>query len=218
MPTFVQANIGTTPASTLNLPYTSNNTAGNFLVACVRFFNTGNATYSLHDSQGNVWYKVNKGFLNHGLSRIDTWYSSNCNAGANTVTITCTNPNNPNPEMAILEYIFTTTAALEIANSAQSSSNSNSPNSGNVLTSQAVELLIGFCCNETVGGLINTPAAGWTSRASDGDLFVCDQVTSSAGTYAFSSTLSSSVAWGAYISAFRSSPASQRSSFFIMAQ
>src|ERR1700731_1043247 len=102
MITLLQSAIGGTGAATFGKAFPSNNAAGNFLFACVRFYNTGLATYTLGDSNTNTWTKVGSGFLDVG-SNIDLWFAPNCNSGPNTVTVTCSNPNNPNPEMAIAE-------------------------------------------------------------------------------------------------------------------
>src|SRR6202790_2331646 len=207
MITYIQSAIGTISNATLNLAYGSNNSVGNFLIAAVRFYNTTSpSAYTCTDSQGNTWIKLGNTIANAG-STIDLWYVANCKAGANTVTMSTGVPNNPNPEMAILEYSgIALVSSFDVSASAKAGANSNAPNSGPVTTSQAVELLIGFASNETAGGLTNTPAGGWTPRVSDGDAFVLDQITSTAGSYTFTSTLSANVSWSAYIAAFKATP------------
>ena len=80
-------------------------------------------------------------------------------------------------------------------------------NSGNITTSNAFDLIVGFCENDTNGSLGVTPGAGWTQRELVDGQSVCDQIVSSTGTYAFSATIAGSVSWGAYILAFQAAAA-----------
>lgn len=219
-PAFVQATAASTvPASaTLAKAYTSNNTLGNMLLCATRVYNSGTLpTYTVTDNNGNTWIKAPAGFFSHATSGVDLWYALNCNAGPNTVTITVSNPNNCHPNMVISEYSgIATVSALDTQSSAQSGANSTTPNSGNITTAQTKEVLAGFCENESLDGLSNTPDAGWTARANaSGNLFYCDQIVSATGTYAYSSVLSSSVAWGAYIAGFKAAVVGQPFSGFI---
>jgi hypothetical protein len=210
MPAYVQSASANGSTATTNIPYGSANTVGNLLVFAARIFNNANVpvVYTVTDSKGNTWTKAPNGINPvHGITAFDLWYVPSCLAGANTVTLTITNPGaGPSPQICILEYSGVVTSPLVVLTSSASVSVAGTAyNSGNIITAQNVELLIGVVANDTANSLVNTPAGGWTARVNSvGLIFVCDQITSSSGTYAFSGSLSSSVMWMADIAGFQS--------------
>src|SRR5678815_5313313 len=87
-PAFVQkkSSVGTNPVP-LAVDFTSNNTAGNLLIACAEFFGA-DAPYSISDTRGNTWTPIftSSGIHSSGGWDLVAWYAMNCAAGANTVT------------------------------------------------------------------------------------------------------------------------------------
>lgn len=87
---FVQGNNSGVYASSSStaLAFTSNNTAGNLLVAFISGAN--NSSLTISDSQGNTWVNL---FTDTTLATTNTqaaWYALNCKGGANTVTVSWT--------------------------------------------------------------------------------------------------------------------------------
>lgn len=204
-PAFVQAVQATGTTASLVQAYSSNNIAGNLLVMVTRVYNGGSATYTVTDTLGNTWVKAPGGFLSHSTASVDLWYVANCLGGPNTVTLTITNPVSTFPRFIIAEYSgIATVSALDTQSGAQGTGTIS--NSGNIITAQASELLVGFTENETTSGTANTPNAGFSAvRAftTNRDLYLYDQTVSSTGTYSFGSTWGVSVGWGDFIAAFK---------------
>jgi hypothetical protein len=183
--------------------YASNNTAGNFLLAAVHIFNNGGGpgTVTVTDNNGNVWAQV-PGNYNYGTNGFDSfWFVANCKAGANTVTATASlNGGSNNPSITILEYSGVNTFEAQRTGTGTSTST----NSGSITVAGASELLVALSTNVT-GATTETPAAGWTLRQAQGNGGVYEQIVTP-GTFNYTSTLSPSETWGAYIIAFRSDP------------
>jgi hypothetical protein len=186
--------------TSLSKAYTSNNVAGNLLVLVFRNFTGGGfATPAVSDTQGNTWIPVYGAFSNAGSANIAFFYVENCAGGANTVTVT---NNSGFPGFVILEYSgVAASSSLEAQTHATGSGTA--ANSGNITTSNAADLLVGFSENETNGGFSVSPGAGWTQRELEDGVSACDQIISSAGTYAFSSTIGGTASWSASIAAFK---------------
>src|SRR5271170_4986266 len=85
--TYIQSNGATVnTAASLSVAYTSNNTAGNFLVSVYRLPGGSALTYTVTDTLLNNWIKLLD--FNNGIEKYQLWYVLNCAAGANTVKIT----------------------------------------------------------------------------------------------------------------------------------
>jgi hypothetical protein len=210
-PSLLQSNSnssGGSASNTLNIAFSLNNIAGDFLVIGVRWATStsGQVTYTVTDSQGNTWIKVPSTIFNSPHDTVDIWYVFNCKAGANTVTLTYVSGGGGAgtnfPRGVIAEFSgmpFPT--SFDKSNSA--TGNSTAANSGSITPTQAFELLIGFNANEDADNITNTPSAGWTTiKIQDGNETLAYQIVQAANSYNYSATLSSSVHWAAYIASF----------------
>jgi hypothetical protein len=196
----LQATTGGAQPASLAQAFGSNNVAGNFLVCVVRVYTGGGGIpIVLTDSLGNTWIHAG-GFVNAFVAQIDVFYCENCLGGANTLTASLGSGHYI--RFAAAEYSgVATSSSLDVQNSATGTGTA--ANSGNVTTTNASDLLVGFCENDTNGALSVTPGAGWTQRELVDGESLCDQIVSSTGTYAFSATIGGSVSWGAGILAFK---------------
>jgi hypothetical protein len=206
MAAFVQVANGTTgggTATSVAAVYGSNNTLGNFLVCCVRGFSAAPGVLSVADTQTNTWVKAAGDWVDNpgGVqNEIQTWYVTNCKAGANTVTLS-TAGSAAFLRIIILEYSGIALSSPEDGNS-HGAGSSTSWASGNITTT-ATDLLIGNIQDENANPSF-TPTGGWTLRKDTGDSFaVYDQLNQVAGTYGFSGTVGSSSNWAAMINAFK---------------
>lgn len=198
---------------TLNIAFGSNNTAGDFLVLGVRWANNaspfGPVTYTVTDTLGNTWIKVPKSIFNVN-DTVDIWYVFNCKGGANTVTLTYVSGggsaaanNFPRGVTAEFNGMPLNINTFDQASSAVAPVNGTAVNSGNIVPTQAWELLIGFNCNDTADNITNTPGAGWTTiKIQDGNETLAYQIVQATGTYAYTATTSVSVNWTGYIASF----------------
>jgi len=200
---FVQAaNSVAGSAASLALAFGSNNTAGNMLLLTTRS-STGNPVISVTDSNGNDWQKIST--FSNSTSSVALFYAPNCKAGANTVTLFRV-ASTGNISMVIMEYSGVNTLD-QSATAGPTTSNSFS--SGNITTTQANELLIGYGANETSNGLTITPTNSFTlqtNASNSGNSFLIDRVVSSTGTFAATTGFSSSVNWAGGIATFYNDP------------
>lgn len=183
--------------------YTSNVAAGNLLICIVHIYNNGGGpgTITVTDTLGNTWVQAAGGLAGYfGLGWTEIWYCANCLGGANTVTATCTANGSSNyPGITLFEYSGVATSSPLEAH-ADASGSAAGADSGNLTTSSASCLLIGFEGNVT-GATTFTPGAGWTVReTADGK---ASEKIVTPGTYSYSGTYSPSVNWGLNVIAFK---------------
>ncbi len=191
--TFVQVNSATpqTPSSSVQVSYTSVQTAGNLNIVAVGWNDATSAVNSVTDSAGNA-YALAIGPTTGTALRQSIYYAKNILASSNTVTVTFNQPA-AFVDIRILEY-----SGLDRVNpldvTAGASGSSCSPNSGSATTSSATELIFG--AGITKSGF-NAPGTGFTSRiitTQDGDIAE-DKAVTSTGTYSATGTTKSCTSW-----------------------
>lgn len=183
-----------------SVAYGSNNTAGNLLVCCI---GTAGDVTNVTDTAGNTWVKATDG--GGSLLWGDIWYVENCLSGANTVTLS--GGYSSHQEIAVLEYSgIATTSALD---QAQCSAIGNvglgqQPDSGNVTTTQADELLIGAIAAQSAN--TTTWGASFTELFEFGTgsrgVTVGERIVASTGTYKATATLDAGE-WYCMIATFK---------------
>lgn len=201
---FVQSgSAGASGALSISKAFPSPNTAGNFLIAAVHVFNNGPGpgTITVTDSKGNTWTKATGSYTyGSGLGTEQIWYCENCAAGSNTVTATCGTSSSNFPGISIAEYSgMLTSSSFDAQNHGTGTGTSKS--SGNVTATGLSDLLIALS-DDVTGGSTETPGAGWTLRETGAFSEMLTRIVSP-GTYAYTSTMSGSVTWGAYVVAFK---------------
>lgn len=166
VPTFKQADVYRKTASpATGLAYSSNVTTGSYLFLIAFIEDGASDINAVTDTQSNTWaqlfpvktYFDIDGGVNH---RVAVWKTTNSvvTTGADTITATWTG-SATETNIHILEYNIASPAGLD--GSSISAAWADDPSSGTVTTTQAGDLLIGFCVNN--GGNA-TPPAGYTSR------------------------------------------------------
>jgi hypothetical protein len=200
LPAYVQSAQQVSSVTFNPLAYPSPNTAGNTLVVFGRFTG-GSGAPTIKDTNGNTWIQL---FSNtNGSDTNVIWYAYNVSGATNTNYVTVSQPTQNTLQLAIAEYSGITTVS-PLDQSTDTTGTSTSANSGNVTTTQANELLIGFIDNATANGLTVTPTGGYTARQTvNGNLVIMDQTVATTGSYAATATLSSSVAWFAAIATLK---------------
>jgi len=181
-------------AVTSVLPYTSNNTAGNLLLAIIDFNNVV-TTPTVSDSQGNVWVQVDT-FSNAATGITWLYAAFKCKVGANTVTV---GNGSTQAQIIIAEYsdnVFGSAAKNHATGTGTAVS------SGAVTTTVANSLLILYGCNTNNNSVTYTGTNGFTNRVLNNSCFLEDQLASATGTYTGTTTCSASVNWNAGIAAF----------------
>lgn len=178
------------------LAFGVNVTAGSALIAIVRRGGAGTPT-SITDTRSNTWVKLIDQTVS-GDHTLSFWYALNTTAGANTVT---QNGGSGSDRFIIAEYSGVATASA-IDTSAVTTGTSSTPNSGNITTANADDLIIGGC--STVSGAAITQGSGYTL------LFDVEQkvggeykIVSATGTYAANFTLGASDGWGCFVVAMK---------------
>jgi DnaJ-class molecular chaperone len=169
------------------LPFSSNTTAGDLLIAEVDFPNTSTFT-SISDSEGNTWTEIGATSGVYTASRL--YYAKNIKGGADTVT-TVVSATPSYHELYISEYAgLSTTAPLDAYSVNAASASSFTSNS--ITTTASNDLLYGLEIDSNVG----TASSGWTTRSSlDGNVDA-DENAPTAGSYAFTGSSSGSfIAW-----------------------
>jgi len=202
-PTFVQGNSAVpSSATTLTVPYTAAQLAGDLNVVIVGWNSGASEVTSVTDSKGNAYALAAGPTVVQGTLSQSIYYAKNVAAAAangNSVTITF-NTSVPFPDVRILEYGGIDTAApLDV--SAVATGNSTSTSSGSVATRNAADLLVGA---DITTGVTTGAGSGYTTRllTSDGDLAE-DRAVTTTGTYAATAPLGGPDNWIMQLVAFR---------------
>jgi len=211
IPQIVQSNQNSSgSASSLTKAFTSGNVATNAILVIAQWSGTSN-TLSVADTNLNNYTTLrgpdNNGADGSGGSRQQIFLATNIAAGANSVTIT---PSSSTRMMMVIIEIsnLSVLSTLDTSNWNDSVSTVTSLSSGNVTTTQAVDLLIGYAGTQSQAAAL-TGEVGWTvlENTSDGTnteaLLVQSQVQTSTGTYDSTATASPATTYGMGIVALR---------------
>jgi hypothetical protein len=194
LPAYVQSAQMTASVAFSPIAYSSPNTLGNTLIAYGRF-SGGSGAPAIVDTQGNSWVQLFS--VANGSDQNVAWAAYNCKAGANNVTFS--QPTQSGLQAIIAEYSGVTTVS-PLDQTTSSTGTSTSASSGNVTTTVANELILGFVSNSTTNGLTVTAGSGFTGRQTvNGNTFLEDKDITTTQTLAATATLSSSVPWFAAI-------------------
>jgi outer membrane protein assembly factor BamB len=186
---FVQVNSATPQSnqSTVTVPYTQAQSAGDLNVVAIGFFDATSTITSVTDSSGNVYQVAAPLKTGSGMSQA-IYYAKNikaATAGANTVTVTFSGAV-AFPDVRVAEYAGIDPVA-PLDTSASASGSGNTASSGNLTTSAANEVIFGAGYTT---GLFGGGTNGFTSRiitSTDGDI-AGDEFVGAAGTYAATAT------------------------------
>ena len=203
--TFVQQNSSDpqAPQTSVTVPYTLAQTAGNLNVVIVGWNDSTATVSSVSDTSGNLYSPALIPTVQSGTASLVIYYAKNIAssaAGANSVTVTFASAANF-PDIRIAEYSGLDPAnPLDVAVGAQGSSATSS--SGAVTTTNANDLLVGANLVQT---LTTGPGSGYTNRVitnPDGDILE-DRVVTTIGSYTATAPVSPSGQWVMQIVAFR---------------
>lgn len=201
----VQSRSASGSGTSLALAFSSNNTAGNLLVAAggagadVTNMVDTNVTYSMDRHEENL---AGTAFY------VEVWHTENCAAGANTVTMSY---GSSSSKMAIAEYSgLATSNALDAVNSNKAFGTAIT--SGNITTAGA-GVLVAFVIGENIAGISVAPDASFTERE-EIDLSAPpvsileyqDRITTAGGTYSGSGTLGSATNWVMILTSYKVPP------------
>jgi hypothetical protein len=186
-----------------SIAFGSGNTAGNLLVAII---GTAGDPTGVTDTAGNTWVKATEFYNGGTFIGIDIWYAKNCLSGANTVSFSG-GFGSPFDGIIVAEFSgIDTTSPFDQEQSAEGDFATATPNSGNITTTQADEVLIGGAAGLTGVGLT------WTGSFTElEDLFDGQRkpgagyrIVSSTSTYAATATCDTSPANGGWVAAVAS--------------
>src|SRR6266567_2047780 len=203
--TFAQANyaVPQTPQTTVTVPYTAAQGAGNLNVVVVGWADTTAQVVSVTDVNGNAYQLAVGPTQRAGAASQSIYYAKNivgATAGRNSVMVTFS-PAASFPDVRILEYGgIDPVNPLDVAVGASGSSATSS--SGAVTTTNATDLLIGA---NDVATLTSAPGTGFTQRlltSPDGDI-VEDTVVTATGSYSATAALTGAGWWVMQMVAFR---------------
>lgn len=194
------------PGTSTTLAFGSNLTAGNLLVLMCRLGANG-TTMTTTDTLGHTWVEAVNVDNAAGGRRTFLRYVENCSGGANTITFTPST--SVTFRIAIFEYSgLLTSGALDQKTATGATGNSTTANSGNLTTTQADELLIGFAERSTstfvaTGGFTIEEAV---PAAPNSFLAAMDLIVSATGTYSCGATFASGD-WSAGLATFKAAGA-----------
>jgi hypothetical protein len=203
-PQYVQGNyaVPQTSETTVTVPYTAAQTAGNLNVVIVGWNDSSAHVSSLTDSNGNV-YQLAVGPMVTGSLSQAIYYAKDISAAAaatNSVTVTFT-PSASFPDIRILEY-----SGIDPANPVDTFvggiGSSATSSSGTLNTSNATDLLVGA---NTVQSGTTGAGSGFKLRlltVPDGDVAE-DTVVTTTGSYGASAPLINAGGWVMQLVAFR---------------
>jgi hypothetical protein len=195
LPAFVQVATATPEsATTVTVPFTSAETAGDLNVVVVGWNDTTSSVQSVTDTAGNS-YKLAVGpTAGPGLTQ-SIYYAPKISGGSNTVTVTF-NQAASYPDIRILEYRGV--GALDAA--VGSGGHSSTSDSGAATLSHSGDLIFGA---NTVSNLTVGAGSGFKSRiiTTDSDIAE-DMTTTTMGTVGATAALSDSGSWVMQMAAF----------------
>jgi hypothetical protein len=202
---FVQSANVNSSGTSVTIPFSSNNAAGNLLVVGGRNGTSG-STLTFSDSNSNTYTKtlVDK---QEGGGSPDTdgvAYVKNCAGGANTVTFASTNSASMRAIVAEYFGIDTTSPVSGTpAFATDGGTPSTTLDSGNTTTTDANCLIIGF--GFTVNGASSLVASGGATQRDDvvEKISLSEQIVSSTGNYKSTWSISSSDNWLSHVVAFK---------------
>ncbi|MGH9400497.1 MAG: fibronectin type III domain-containing protein [Terriglobia bacterium] len=202
---YVQGNYATpqTAQTTVTIPFTAAQAAGDLNVVVVGWNNTTAAVSSVADKSGNAYMLAVGPTLVTGALSQSIYYAKNiaaAAAGANSVTVTFSKAA-AYPDIRILEY-----SGADPSNpvdvTAASSGSSATSTSGAAITTNPTDLIFGA---NIVTTTTSGPGSGFAQRlltAPDGDLAE-DHMITAVGSYAATASLGSSGLWIMQMVAFR---------------
>jgi len=203
---FAQVNSATaTSGSSIAIPYTNTQIAGDLNVVAVMSGDTTSSISSVTDSKGNTYTRAVGPTTNTGLQQ-SIYYAKNIAAGSNTVTVKF-NPAASYPNVNVLEYSgLDTTNPLDV--SAAASSSGTNASSGSATTTSANDLIIGA---GNPSGHFTAPGSGFSNRIINAYGGISeDEIVNSTGAYAATAT-DTSGDWVMQMVAFRGSSQSSSS-------
>jgi hypothetical protein len=202
-----RAAIDSAATTTSSLPFTTNNTAGNWIGVCIRAGRTGEA-FTVRDSRGNVYRRAAQLNVTVDSPNGDTvaiFYAENVAAGANTVTVS--DSLQATLRVAIFEYSGLATAnSLDVSAGAQGTGTA--LNTGSVTSTVNGDLVLSALM--TADPRTFTAGAGFASQAfvpaePNTKLIAEDRVQTSAGALSATASINSADPWGAVVATFKSS-------------
>ncbi|HKR38028.1 MAG TPA: fibronectin type III domain-containing protein, partial [Steroidobacteraceae bacterium] len=205
---FVQTNnaVPQSPQTTVTVPFTAAQSAGNLNVVAVGWFDTTSSVLSVTDTRGHTYVRA-VGPTTHGVAGTHSIYYAAgiaaSAAGTNSVTVTF-NAAVQYPDVRIAEYrgIDPTNPVDVVAAASGSSATSNS---GAVTTTNANDLLVGanYVSTSTTG-----PGSGYTQRVitSPNGSILEDRIVTTTGSNSATAPLQSG-SWIMQLVAFRAASA-----------
>ena len=194
---------GTATSSTL--AFATSNSAGNWIGVAIRAGRAGQ-TFAVTDSRGNTYRPAVQFNVTVDTPVGDTlavFYAENVQSGANIITVS--QSTSTTLRFAILEYRgIATSNSLDGAIAAQGTSTA--PNSGNITTTAAGDLLLGAIV--TANEATPTAGSGYTLEervpaAPNTKLLVEDRQQAAAGAAAANASLGASDKWASALVAFK---------------
>ena len=176
---FVQATgkSSTGSSSSLAVPFSSNTAAGDLIL--VGFdFTTSVTSFSVTDSQGNVFTAVGSQLTSPAGVRSRVYFAKNIKGGADTVTVKLS------AISSCIEVYLTEYKGVDSTNPIDAqvgaTGNSGAVTSGNATTTVAGDLIYGYC----VGDWACTAGSGFATRSNLDDNLIETEQAAKSGTYA----------------------------------
>ena len=198
-------NIDAGTATSSSLAFATNTGAGNWIGVCIRSGLSSSQVFTVSDSSGNTYKQAFQLGLSANPVTFALYYAENIKGGADTITVT-QSVSGP-LRFAIIEYSGVARSNSTDATPVTAQGNSSIPNSGNLTTNTAGDLLLGMVVTTNSGTF--TAGSGYTIEEFDPaepntKLIAEDQLQTTAGTASAGATLGGADNWGAGLAAFRS--------------
>jgi hypothetical protein len=151
----------------LTLAYSSNVTAGNTLVMGCVANGVTSPTFTISDTQGNLYTSGFNGTPGSGMT-IQISYATASTTGANTLTCRVSGTGTAFTSMVIAEYSGLGTGNITDGSSSNTSANTTG-RCGSITTTNANDLLFLFASSDTGSTTwsVTTPPTGFTMRVTD---------------------------------------------------
>ncbi len=196
---------GSASGTSLAAVFSSDNTAGNLIVAAVSFDSSEGTIWTCSDTRGNTYAQATFTHDTRHGKTLGICYAANVTSGANTVTVSFGGASQTWRRMAIAEYSgVAAVSPLDVDGVATNSTGTNttSVTTNSFITTQAGDLIVAAVISDS-GNTTITSGSGFTEREDTQEIAIEDQIQVKAGSIAGTFTFGADRDYIAHAIAFK---------------
>lgn len=199
MASLIQQATGDVTAAGTNQSYTitlgSTPTNGNTLIACLLANNSSSITVSSVSSTGATWTRLVQRTTQAGDSNeAEIWGAFGVSGAGTVITVTMSGTNTGRCSGNVQEWSGPLTSGQPDTTGTDFNTSSTTPDSGNLVTGNANDVLIA-CCQDFSLTAKSLTSSGWTTLTSIDAIGVAYQIVAATGTYQATWSMGTAHSW-----------------------